>query len=85
MKLSIAAVVKPGTSRANKTGGWRVYRPIIDLEKCDGCGICEMFCPDSCVQGVGKVYEIDYDYCKGCGICAHECTREAIVMVLEEK
>lgn len=85
MKPSLAAVVEPGTSRKNKTGDWRFFRPILDIDVCNGCGICYMLCPDSSIIREGKKYRIDYDYCKGCGICAEECPKEAIKMILEEK
>jgi len=63
----------------NKTGCWRVMRPIHDVEMCIKCDVCTVFCPDACVeQG-----QIDYDYCKGCGICAEECPKGALLMVEE--
>lgn len=63
----------------NKTGCWRVIRPIHDEEMCKQCDICTIFCPDGCVER-GR---INYDYCKGCGICAEECPRGAFIMVEE--
>ena len=84
--------VEPGSSRQNKTGSWRTYRPVIDKEKCIACGMCSLVCPDDCPaktakkNSKGKVYyEIDYDYCKGCGLCAAECPVKAITMELEKK
>lgn len=79
--VSIGAVVKePGSSRNNKTGSWRTFRPTYNNEKCIKCGICYMFCPEGCIS-----QEIipDYDYCKGCGICAEECPVKAISMERE--
>ncbi|MDI6639651.1 MAG: 4Fe-4S binding protein [Methanocellales archaeon] len=85
MKLSIGAVTEPGSTRINKTGSWRTFKPIIDVEACVGCGMCSMFCPEGVVYEVEDKYTIDYDYCKGCGVCAHECPSGAIEMVIEEK
>ncbi|POP33822.1 4Fe-4S dicluster domain-containing protein [Lactonifactor longoviformis] len=65
------------------TASWRVYRPVMDKEKCIDCGMCLAFCPVNAVAAVGKKFEITYDYCKGCGICANECKKGAIAMVLE--
>lgn len=79
--VSVGAVVKePGSTRKNKTGSWRTFKPILDKEKCIDCGNCVLFCPEGCIN---KEYDIDYDYCKGCGICAEECPVKAIKMERE--
>lgn len=86
MRLCIGGIVEPGTTVANKTGGWRSFKPEYHYERCTKCGLCELLCPESCVaRGDEGYYEIDYDYCKGCGICAHECPTGTIEMVLEVK
>jgi 2-oxoacid:acceptor oxidoreductase delta subunit (pyruvate/2-ketoisovalerate family) len=67
------------------TGDWRTFKPVINLEKCNKCLMCHIYCPDGAVilkTGTEEV-EIDYNYCKGCGICANECRQKAIEMVLE--
>ncbi len=69
---------KPGCS--GHTGTWRVFRPIVDKEICNNCGMCAMYCPDGVID---TEYIIDLDYCKGCGICANECPKKAIKMVEE--
>jgi len=85
MNISIGPVVKGGTSLAYKTGSWRDQMPVIDLELCKQCGICEEVCPDNAVCVEDEIYSIDYDYCKGCGLCAYECPADAIEIVPEEK
>ncbi len=82
--LHFAAVTAPRTALAYPTGSWRYSRPVFDLEKCNGCGFCAMYCPDSCVSVENDKYYPDYVYCKGCGICAHECPAGAIQMIPEE-
>ncbi len=78
-------IVEPGNSEKYLTGGWRVYKPVLDLNKCIHCMICWVFCPDSSViVKDGKVVGFDYDHCKGCGVCAYECPKNAIEMKLEE-
>ncbi|MFH1173020.1 MAG: 4Fe-4S binding protein [bacterium] len=84
--------VEPGSTTRNKTGGWRNLKPIIDIEKCTGCAICEKICPEGICYSTGKknksgkiYFDRDLDYCKGCGLCAVECPSKAIIMVLEEK
>lgn len=81
-----------GTQVLNKTGGRRVFTPVVDHPKCISCKICSQFCPDGCIERlvVDKTAPpstpriiIDMDYCKGCGICAHECPTKAIEMVYE--
>lgn len=77
-------IIDAGNSVEYKTGAWRSFRPILDLERCTHCMICWVYCPDSSIQVEdGKVVGIDLDYCKGCGICARECLRKAITMVEE--
>ena len=76
------AISRPTTGACGKTGSWRVFRPRIDREKCNACGICAMYCPDAAIS---EDLEIDYDFCKGCGICANECPKSAITMEREEK
>jgi 2-oxoisovalerate ferredoxin oxidoreductase delta subunit len=69
-----------------KTGTWRIFKPIIDKEKCIKCYRCWIFCPENTIriEKDGTIV-IDYDYCKGCGVCANECPVKAITMVKEEK
>ena len=66
------------------TASWRVYRPVMDKEKCIECGMCFAYCPvRAIISNEENKYEITYDYCKGCGICANECPKKAIDMVSE--
>ena len=60
------------------TGAWRTYRPIIDQELCNNCGICLIYCPVNSVKQVNKEIVLDLSFCKGCGICRQECPRKAI-------
>jgi pyruvate ferredoxin oxidoreductase gamma subunit len=82
--LHFASVVAARTSLAYPTGSWRYSRPVIDLPACNGCGVCEIFCPDSCVSIEDKQAIVDLEFCKGCGICAEVCERNAIQMAIEE-
>jgi pyruvate ferredoxin oxidoreductase gamma subunit len=81
--LHFAAVVAPRTSLAYPTGSWRYSRAVVDRLICNGCGVCEMYCPEGCITIPEKLAAVDLDFCKGCGICAEECSREAIQMVEE--
>lgn len=82
MNVNPGAVVKePGSSKINKTGSWRTFRPIV-TDKCTCCRICEWYCPDSAIKvketGGKKKAVVDYDYCKGCLICVGVCPQKAI-------
>ncbi|MEM4298295.1 MAG: hypothetical protein QW815_08005 [Nitrososphaerota archaeon] len=74
-------IVKPGSSLEYKTGSWRTFKPVIDMQKCNRCMICFVYCPDGCINP--EDYGVKYEYCKGCGICAHECPLRCIQMVEE--
>lgn len=82
--LHFASVVAARTALAYPTGSWRYNRPVLDEAACNGCSLCELYCPDSSMIMVNKLVVIDYEYCKGCGICAQSCPRDAIHMVVEE-
>ncbi len=86
-ELEIGNVVpEAGSARGYKTGDWRSMRPEWDKKSCIRCGVCWIFCPESCiVQDEYGYFEADYDYCKGCAICANECVTGCISMFEEEK
>jgi pyruvate ferredoxin oxidoreductase gamma subunit len=69
--------------------GWL---PVLDVEKCIHCGMCDMVCPDLCLEWTAegnkpvpaavRLTGVDYRYCKGCLRCIETCptgamTREA--------
>ena len=78
-------VTEPGSASQYQTGYWRSQRPIFNSNKCIKCGICQLFCPEGCVeQNADGYFEANLFYCKGCGICTRECWTQAITMVEEE-
>ncbi len=84
MKVTEGLYGEPGASLVYKTGSWRSNRPIFVQEKCTGCRMCQIVCPDGVVYALDKKkYSCDLDYCKGCGICAQECPVGDIKMVPE--
>ena len=85
--LEIGSIVtEPGSGREYQTGDWRSQRPIFTHSKCIKCGLCQLFCPDGCIeQDTEGYFEANLSYCKGCGICARECWPQAITMVDEEE
>jgi pyruvate ferredoxin oxidoreductase delta subunit len=76
------AISRPKKGAAGLTGSWRVFKPMVDKEKCNECGLCSMYCPDGVID---EELIVDLKFCKGCGICANECPKKAIEMVREEK
>jgi len=85
MPLAIGCRARPGKARDNRTGSWRVFKPVFDPEKCSKCGMCRTICPEGCVAETDETFVPDYQYCKGCGMCAAECPKDAITMIQEEK
>ena len=63
--------------------GFRTEKPVCDKEKCNGCFLCYLYCPDGVISKDGESVSIDYDYCKGCGICQKICRKNAIHMEKE--
>lgn len=51
----------------------------LNIEKCIGCGMCEMVCPHAVFEVAGgKAGIIDRDCCMECGACSRNCPVEAI-------
>ena len=44
-------------------------RPLVDPEKCVGCGTCAKYCAHEGPQPDGKVMKINWVNCMGCGRC----------------
>jgi pyruvate ferredoxin oxidoreductase delta subunit len=75
----------PKKGAMGNTGSWRVFRPILNKEKCVKCLRCWIFCPEGSIhREKDNSVKIDYDFCKGCGVCANECSVKAIIMEREE-
>ena len=82
------AIMKHDIKKAPRTGDWRYMRPVVDKNKCVGCGTCVSFCPEATISLVKRIsksakkelMQIDYDFCKGCGVCADVCPQKAIKM-----
>lgn len=59
--------------------------PVIDEEKCRGCGICVEVCPYGAMRIVikdgRKIAENIAAACKGCGACGSSCIHKAINMM----
>ncbi|MEM2121273.1 MAG: 4Fe-4S binding protein [Candidatus Woesearchaeota archaeon] len=89
-EIPIGGVIEEAGNSINyETGSWRTFRPVINSEKCIGCMLCYLYCPESTIllendeKFVFKVRGFDLEHCKGCGICASVCPVKAIEMKLE--
>jgi NAD-dependent dihydropyrimidine dehydrogenase PreA subunit len=55
--------------------------PMIDLEKCTGCGSCVEDCPNEVLALKNdKVDVINPDECMDCGVCIDNCSFDAITL-----
>lgn len=84
--ISSPSVYASGNIIERQTGGWRIFRPVIDYEKCNKCWLCFVWCPDGVIALNDSDYpHIDYNHCKGCLICYEECPIKAIAIEREVK
>jgi MinD superfamily P-loop ATPase len=58
--------------------------PVVNVFKCDGCGLCVMRCPAQ-IMGLinGKAAYLQM-LCEECGICAEVCPKGGILWELPE-
>lgn len=59
----------------------KLHKPVVDLNKCVGCGICQEACPvegKAVHSGNGKKAEYDYKKCIRCYCCQEMCPAKAI-------
>ncbi|MHC4140025.1 MAG: 2-oxoacid:acceptor oxidoreductase family protein [Planctomycetota bacterium] len=74
-----ASVYESGNTIMKKTGNWRLFKPVIDYDRCSRCRACFVHCPHSCISLDESGYpQIDYENCKGCFTCMDECPKKVI-------
>ena len=56
-----------------------LLKPVINTEKCNGCGLCARNCKASCINP--KEHKIDYSRCVMCMDCLEKCKQGAIKYV----
>ena len=54
----------------------------VDVEKCDGCGVCVDSCPMDALRMRDDKPRLEYDECWYCGACVEDCPRRAITLEL---
>lgn len=55
-------------------------KPVVDMAKCIGCGICAKVCPSLAISLVDKKAAVNEKDCRGCGGCNQRCPVYAITM-----
>ena len=54
--------------------------PVIDKEKCTGCGDCVDECPPQAIELVDEKAVISERLCEECGECVPACPEKAITI-----
>lgn len=62
----------------------------INEERCDGCGLCEAFCPEAVIEmrstgETSKAHAVAPDKCSTCYTCVGQCPQKAIQLELQHK
>ena len=65
------------------------YIPVINEDKCVGCGKCTKVCPMEAIKvevfqkenSKTKLAKLDEDICLGCGVCVKNCPTNAISLM----
>ena len=63
------------------TLGWppeRPFAPVINLDACNGCAVCETSCVYGAIHVVDGRAALDGETCSRCGLCVTRCRRDAI-------
>lgn len=55
---------------------YSIFKPVINSEKCNSCGLCEKNCRCSAIDAKNK--KIDYTKCVTCFNCVYKCHRDAM-------
>lgn len=66
---------------------------ILDMNKCTGCGMCQIMCPAACIDFVvvegdypqnpkKRFPRIDQSKCTFCGLCVEYCPFNALFMTM---
>ena len=53
--------------------------PLVDLELCNGCALCEGSCVYDAIEMVDRKAVIDEDRCQRCGLCITRCRPNAML------
>ena len=65
-------------SRAGKMDMHSDGKPMLDQDRCVGCGLCSKHCAHGALTLSGKKMTIDHYKCAGCGQCIAICPKDAL-------
>ncbi len=71
-------------SRRGKMEMHSAGKPIVDPDKCRGCGRCTRFCGSDAISVTGGKASISEDACVGCGRCISACPFDAVEASMDE-
>ena len=77
----IDSVARPGQESEERV------EVIIDADRCNGCGLCAAFCPESVLEteqtgGAEKARVIAGEKCCACYTCVGQCPQQAIQIIV---
>ncbi len=61
-----------------KSEEFYIPKPVFDLARCTGCGLCERFCRYNAIVIINRKPKLLNDLCHSCGGCVMVCPRSAI-------
>lgn len=80
-KYKFSSIEEVKNTRLGKHVKYTVSYPVINMDKCTGCGLCENICPYFAMV-VEEKASVDKENCFGCGLCESRCPVHAISEVL---
>lgn len=77
---SIDDVIKTRLKKGSEK--YDIRYPIVDINKCTGCSLCEKICPYFAME-VNNTAKTNKEKCFGCGLCESRCPVKAISGILK--
>ena len=91
MAFGLAGSIKNiGMGCAARPGKYKLHctvKPLVNSEKCTGCGICVKDCPGNALTLKDKNQKIEFnkDKCIGCGECVASCSQHVFRLYWNEE